>query len=61
MDGTDNLRLGKCQKIVIALEVMRKIGKARPAIIRFVELVALDHGAHGAVQQQNAVCEEFFQ
>ena len=58
MDGTDDLRLGERQKIVIAFEIVRKIGEARAAIIRFVELVALDHGAHGAIQQQNAACEE---
>ena len=54
MDGADDLRLGEGQKVVIALEVMRKIGKTRPAIIRLVELVALDHRAHGTIQHQNA-------
>ena len=61
MDGTDDLRLRKRQQIVITLEIMGKIGETRAAIIRFVELVALDHRAHGAIQQQNAACEEVFQ
>ena len=60
VDGTDNLRLGERQKIVIAFDVMGKIGKASATIIRFVEPVALDHGSHGAVQQHNAACEDFF-
>ena len=61
MDGTDDLRLRKRQQIVITLEIVGKICEARAAIIRFVELVALYHCAHRAVQQQNPACEEFFQ
>ena len=61
VDGTDNLRLSECQKIVIAFDVMGKIGKTNATIICFVEPVALDHGSHGAVQQHNAACEDFFQ
>jgi hypothetical protein len=61
MDGTDDLRLGKRQKIVISPEIVRKFGKARATVVRFVELVALDHGSHRAVEQYDAACKKAFQ
>ena len=37
------------------------VGKARTAIIFFFQIVALDHGAHGAVQDQDAMFEQRFE
>ena len=61
MNGTDDLRLGERKKIVISPEIVRKIGKACAAVVRFVELVALDHGSHRAIEQYDAACKKAFQ
>ena len=42
------------QEIVVALEIVAKILEALAAIAGLVEPVALDHGAHGAVEDQDA-------
>ena len=54
VDVLDRLRLGQDQQIVVAADVAVKIGKARAAERGLVILQALDHGAHGAVEHQNA-------
>ncbi len=61
MNIADNPRLGEREQIVVAFEVVRKIGKAAPPIIAFSELVALDHRAHGAIQNQDAPLEQLFE
>ncbi len=55
MDVADDLRLGDGQQIIVALEVARVVSKALAAIIRLLERIALDHGAHGAVEDQDAL------
>ncbi len=50
----DDLRLGQRQQVVVALEVARPVAEPFAAVAGLVELVALDHGAHGAVQDQDA-------
>ncbi len=57
MDRPDYLRLGERQKIVIALEVMREIRKTSATVVCLLQLVALDHRAHGTVQQHDAARE----
>ncbi len=55
VDFLNDLRLRQHQQLVIAFDVMRKICKARAAIGLFVQLVTLDHGAHGAIEHQNTL------
>src|SRR5690606_12367299 len=61
MYGANHLRFSQTQQIVITLEIMRKIGKTFSSIIRISQLVALDHRAHGTVEQQNTPSQQLFQ
>ena len=58
MDGADHLGLRQQQQVVVALELLRVVREARAAIVSLRETAALDHGAHGAVQDQDALVEE---
>ena len=46
------------QEVVVALEVVRMAGEAGAAIVGLAEPVALDHRAHRAVQDQDALLEQ---
>ena len=43
------------QEVVVALEIVAVILEALAAIACLVQLVALDHGAHGAVEDEDAL------
>ena len=58
MDLADDLRLRQHQQVVVALQVVRVVGEALAAIVGLVEPVALDHRAHGAVEDQDALLEQ---
>ena len=55
MNGGDHLRLAQHQQVVVTFEVARPVGKTRAAKIRFAQAIALDHGAHAPVQNQNSI------
>jgi hypothetical protein len=55
VDILDRLRLRQDQQIVVAADVAMEIGKTLPPKRGLVILQALDHGAHGAVEHQNAL------
>jgi hypothetical protein len=57
VDGGDQLRPRQDQEVVRALEVPRPAGEPFPAVFRLVEARALDHGAHGAVEHEDALRE----
>ncbi|CAJ1779925.1 hypothetical protein LMCDFJHI_02900 [Aeromonas salmonicida] len=52
---------GQHQQVVVALDVGMPVGKPLTAIIRLAQLVALDHGAHGPVDDQDPFLETGFQ
>ena len=56
-----HLRPRQQQEIVVALEIARPVGKAFAAIIRLGQRVALDHGAHGAVEDEDALLRQGLQ
>ena len=58
MDRAHDIGLRQREEIVVALDVMVMAGKARPAIAGLVQPVALDHRAHRAVQDQDALVEQ---
>ena len=58
MDAADDLRLRQYQQVVVALEVMRMVFQAFATVIGLGQAVALDHRAHGAVQDKQALLEE---
>ncbi len=58
MDAADDLRLGEAEQVVVPVKVARPVGETLAAIVRLLELVALDHGAHGTVQDQDALLQQ---
>jgi hypothetical protein len=62
VDLPDDGRPGQHQQVVVALHVAGPVGETGAAIIRFLQLVTLDHGAHGPIQDEDAAAgqvEEF--
>src|SRR4030065_747803 len=56
--SADDYRLGEQQQVVVALEIALPVGEALAAIVLLLQFVALDHGAHGTVQDQDALLEQ---
>jgi len=61
VDLADDLGLRERQQLVVALDVVPEVGEALAAVGRLVEPVALDHGPHRAVEDQDPVLEQFAQ
>ena len=61
MDIADDLRPGQREQVVVAGELAVVVGIERAAKVGLAQLVALDHGAHGAVQQQDALGRRRFE
>ena len=61
MDITNNPRLGQRQEIVVALEIAGMLLKTLAPVPGLVQLVTLDHGAHGTVQNQDPFRQELFE
>ena len=53
VDAADDVRLRQDKEIVVAFKIARPILEALAPVIGFPELVALDHGAHRAIEDQN--------
>ena len=54
LDSADDVRAAEDQQVVVTLYIAWPVGKAGAAIVLFLQLVALDHGAHAAVEDQDA-------
>ena len=54
MNFFDHLGFGEGEEVIVAFDVLVPIGKFLTTIIFFPEFVALDHGAHGAINDQDA-------
>jgi hypothetical protein len=61
VNRADDIRLREHQQFVVSLHVDRVVGEARAAEVRFLQLVALDHRAHRAVEDQDAATEQVAQ
>src|SRR5690606_5697667 len=57
----DDRRPGEGQQLVVALDVVRMIGEALAAELLLGEAVALDHGAHRAIEDEDPAGEELAQ
>ena len=55
MNLVDDVRLAEYQQIVVAFDITRVVFEPRAAIVRLLEVIALDHGAHGPIQNQDAL------
>ncbi len=58
MDLLDDFGPGQIEQIVVALDIARPILEPLAAISRFIQAIALDHGAHGAVENDNALPQQ---
>src|SRR5262249_3061246 len=57
----DELRPREHEEVVVPLDVAAVVAKALAAKRLFVELLALDHGAHRTVEQHDALFESLLQ
>ncbi len=55
MDGADDVGLGKDEQVVVALHVARPVGKASAAVIGLAQVILLNHRAHRAVEDEDAL------
>ena len=55
MDAANDLRLRQRQQVVVALLVAAVRVEAIAVIVDGVQPVALDHGAHGAIENEDAL------
>ncbi|CAE6725786.1 hypothetical protein NSPZN2_100092 [Nitrospira defluvii] len=60
MDRLDHRRLRDVEEVVVPLEVLVPLLKSCPAKRGFVQLVPLDHGAHGTIEDQDLLPEQGF-
>src|SRR4051812_33166961 len=61
MDSADGVRLGEDEQVVVAAHLAVPGVEARTAVAALVELELLNHGAHGAVEHQDALGRELAQ
>ena len=61
MDLDDEIGLGQHEHVAIALEFVIVGREARTAKVLLGEALALDHGAHGAVLDEDPLCEQGFE
>ena len=58
VDVADDLGLSDDEEVVVTLELTGVVGEARAAVVRFLQLELLDHGAHRAVEEDDALTQE---
>ena len=61
VDVADHVGAGEAEQLVVALHVFVEVFEALAAILRFVQLEALNHGAHRAVEDGDAIFQNFGQ
>ena len=61
VDGTDQLRPGNTQQIVMTLEITIPVGKALAAEISLLEGVLLNHSTHRAIENDDALGQKIGQ
>ena len=57
MDRLDDFRLGQAQQIVVSLKIAFPVLKALSAKTAFIQGMALDHGAHRAIEDQDSLAQ----
>ena len=61
MNLLDQLRLGQVERVIVLAQVPRVMCKLAAAVIRFGQAARLNHRAHGAIHQQNALLHQLEQ
>ena len=54
MDILHHVRAGEAQEVVIAFQLAGQVGQKRAPEVGFCQAIALYHGAHGSVQDEDA-------
>ena len=57
LDATNHVRARQHQQVVVAFDIAWPVGEAFATVILLLELVALDHRAHAAIENQDALFE----
>ena len=60
MEVADGVGPRQVEEVVVAAEVTWPIGEASAAELRLAQAERLDHGAHGAVKDEDAIAGESF-
>ena len=58
MNGGDDLRLREAQQVIVAAQIAAPLLESLAAKLLFAETMALNHGAHGAVENHQALREQ---
>jgi hypothetical protein len=58
MDGLHDVRLGQAQQVVVALQVLRRILEPLSPEAGFIQRKGLDHGPHGAIEDDDAPAQQ---
>ena len=58
MDVLDDIGPRQAQQLIVALDVLVKVLEAFAAVLGFAQLEALDHGAHRAIKNGNALFQD---
>ncbi len=61
LDGLDDVGARQQQQVVVAFHVLWPVDEAFATVVGFFQLVALDHGAHAAVENQYALLESLLE
>src|SRR5690349_20950712 len=54
----DDLRLGQIQGVIIQAQILAMPGEFFATIAGLIQFASLDHCAHGAIEQQNALAQK---
>jgi hypothetical protein len=61
LDRADDIGAGQNQQVVVALDVAWPVGETFAAIVFFLQAIALDHGAHTAIENQDPLFESLLE
>ena len=57
VDFLDDVGSGEREQLVVALDIAREVFEALAPVLRLVQLEALNHGAHGPIQNDQALAQ----
>ena len=57
MDIANHVRQSQAQQLVVAFDVFVEIFEPLAAVLGFAQFIALDHGAHSAIEHGDALSQ----
>ena len=58
VNGTDQFRPRECEQVVVTAQIARPVSEPRATIRGLIEALALNHGAHRTVEEQDALRQQ---